>query len=42
MNVPESNWVLAIGLGVLLAGLVVWSINAWLARPRPVAARGFE
>jgi uncharacterized membrane protein YfcA len=38
LNVPQASWVLGVGLGVLFAGLAVWSVNAWLARPRPTPA----
>jgi uncharacterized protein len=39
LNVPASNWVIAIGLTLLFAGLAAWGVNAWLNRPRPLPAR---
>jgi uncharacterized protein len=37
LNVPASQWILAGGLGALLAGLIVYGARAWLRRPRPAA-----
>ncbi len=34
LNVPQANWVLGIGLGILLAALVAYGIRARFARPR--------
>jgi hypothetical protein len=42
LNVPQANWVLAIGLFVGAAALVVWAINAYVTRPQPVPARTFD
>jgi uncharacterized membrane protein YfcA len=42
LSVPESSWVLAIGLSTGAAALAAWSVSAWLHRARPVPARGFE
>jgi hypothetical protein len=39
LNVPASNWVIAIGLTALFAALAAWGVNAWLNRPRPLPAR---
>jgi uncharacterized membrane protein YfcA len=39
LNVPASNWVIAIGLTALFAALAAWGINAWVNRPRPLPAR---
>jgi uncharacterized membrane protein YfcA len=35
LNVPQANWVIAIGLTTLFATLAVLGVNAWLNRPRP-------
>jgi uncharacterized membrane protein YfcA len=42
LNVPASNWVIAIGLAGIFAALTAWGINAWLNRPRPLPARTFD
>jgi uncharacterized membrane protein YfcA len=42
LNVPESNWVIAVGLGAGAAAFAAWGVNALLNRPRPVPARGFD
>jgi uncharacterized membrane protein YfcA len=42
LEVPEAKWVLGIGLVLVLGGLCAYGINAWLARPRPATARGFD
>jgi len=42
LNVPASNWVIAIGLTAIFAGLAAWGVNAWMNRPRPVPARTFD
>ncbi|HSX23472.1 MAG TPA: sulfite exporter TauE/SafE family protein [Gaiellaceae bacterium] len=34
LNVPQANWILGVGLGMLLAALVGYGVRAWLARPR--------
>ena len=39
LNVPASNWVIAIGLTALFAALAAGGINAWVNRPRPLPAR---
>jgi len=39
LNVPDANWVLAIGLSLGAAALVAWALNAWINRPRPLPAR---
>ena len=36
LNVPQANWILGAGLGLLLAGLVAYGVRAWM-RPRLVA-----
>src|SRR5205823_14014914 len=41
LEVPESKWVLGVGLVLLLGGLLTYGVNARLARPRPATARGF-
>jgi uncharacterized protein len=42
LEVPEAKWVLGVGLAVVLGGLLAYGVNAWLARPRPATARGFD
>jgi hypothetical protein len=42
LNVPESNWAIAIGLTAGAAAFAAWGIHGWLNRPRPVPARGFD
>jgi uncharacterized membrane protein YfcA len=42
LNVPQSSWILAGGLAVLLAGVALYYTNAWLKRPRPAPAGGFD
>jgi uncharacterized protein len=42
LEVPQAKWVLGVGLVLVLGGLFAYGINAWLARPRPAAARGFD
>jgi uncharacterized membrane protein YfcA len=42
LNVPESSYVIATGLGVGAIALVWYGISCWLARPRPAPARGYE
>src|SRR5437868_11340263 len=34
LNVPQANWILGIGLGMLLAALAAYGVRAWFARPR--------
>jgi uncharacterized protein len=42
LQVPESKWVLGVGLALVLGGLLTYGVNSWLSRPRPATARGFE
>jgi uncharacterized membrane protein YfcA len=42
LDVPEAKWVLGVGLVLLLGGLGAYGVNAWIARPRPATARGFD
>ena len=42
LNVPESNWVIAIGLVAGVAAFAAWAVTAWVNRPRPLPARGFD
>ena len=42
LNVPESGWVIAIGLAAGFVAFATWAINAWVNRPKPVPARSFE
>jgi uncharacterized membrane protein YfcA len=42
LNVPESNWVIAVGLVGGFVAFATWGVNAWLNRPRPVPARTFD
>ncbi len=42
LNVPQSSWILAAGLGGLVGGLVLYGTNAWLKRPRPAPAGSFD
>lgn len=36
LNVPQANWILGVGLGLLVAGLAGYGVRAWI-RPRLVA-----
>jgi hypothetical protein len=42
LNVPQSNWVIAIGLTVLFATFAAWGLNSWVNRPRPLPVRDFD
>jgi hypothetical protein len=42
LDVPASNWVIAVGLTAIFAGLTAWGINAWVNRPRPVPVRSLD
>jgi uncharacterized membrane protein len=42
LNVPESNWVIAVGLTAGVFAFATWGVNAWLNRPRPVTAQGLD
>src|SRR6266542_2688788 len=42
LNVPESNWVIAIGLAAGVAAVAAWAVTEWVNRPRPLPARGFD
>jgi len=42
LNVPEAKWVLGVGIAVVLGGLGLYVVNAWLSRPRVSPARGWE
>jgi hypothetical protein len=42
LNVPESNWLIAVGFVAGFAAFATWAVNAWLKRPRPLPARGFD
>jgi uncharacterized membrane protein YfcA len=42
VNVPDATWVLAIGLGAMLAGFALYFFSLFLARPRPAPAGGFD
>jgi uncharacterized membrane protein YfcA len=42
LEVPEAKWVLGIGIVLILGGLLTYTVNAWISRPRPVTARGFD
>jgi uncharacterized membrane protein YfcA len=42
LNLPESSYVIAVGLGLGTIAFAWWGVNAWLARPRPAPARGYE
>jgi hypothetical protein len=42
LNVPQSSYVIAVGLGVGAIAFAWWGISAWLARPRAAPARGYE
>jgi uncharacterized protein len=42
LNVPESNWVIAVGLAAGFVAFAAWAVTAWLSRPRPLPARGFD
>jgi uncharacterized membrane protein YfcA len=36
LNVPQANWILGVGLGMLLVGLAAYGVRAWVS-PRVVA-----
>jgi hypothetical protein len=42
LDVPESSYVIAVGLGLGGIAFAWWAISAWLARPRAAPARGYE
>jgi uncharacterized protein len=42
LNVPESSYVIAVGLGAGAIAFTVWGISAWRARPRASVARAVE
>jgi len=42
LNVPESSWVIAVGLALGLALFIPWLFRTYFAQPRPVPARGFD
>jgi len=42
LNVPESSWVIAVGLALGLALFIPWVFRTYVARPRPVPARSFD
>jgi uncharacterized protein len=42
LNVPESSWVIAVGLAAGAVAFLTWGVTAWVNRPRPLPARGFE
>jgi uncharacterized membrane protein YfcA len=42
LNVPQSSWILGVGLGLLLGGLAVYGLNERLKRPRPAPAGSFD
>jgi uncharacterized membrane protein YfcA len=42
LNVPESSWVIAVGLAAGVVAFGTWAVKALLNRPRPVPARGFD
>src|SRR6266496_4703554 len=39
LNVPESNWVIAIGLVAGVAAFAAWAVTEWVNRPRLLPAR---
>jgi uncharacterized protein len=42
LNVPYSSYVIAIGIGALVAAFAWWAITTWRARPRAAPARSFD
>jgi uncharacterized protein len=42
LDVPESSYVIAVGLGLGALAFVWWGISAWLARVRATPARTFD
>jgi hypothetical protein len=42
LDVPASNWVIAVGLALGLALFVPWLFRTYFLRPKPVPARGFD
>jgi uncharacterized membrane protein YfcA len=42
LNVPESSYVIAFGLGAGAIAFAWWGISAWRSRPRVTAARSYE
>jgi hypothetical protein len=42
LDMPEANWVIAVGLAAGLAALATYGVRTWLARPRAIPARTFD
>jgi uncharacterized membrane protein YfcA len=42
LNVPESSYVIAAGLGAGAIAFIVWGVAAWRARPRAAVVRAVE
>jgi uncharacterized membrane protein YfcA len=42
LNLPESSYVIAAGLGLGTIAFAWWGVSAYLARLRPAPARGYE
>src|SRR5919198_1607655 len=42
LEVPEANWIIAVGLGGGAVALATYAIRAWLARLRPAPAGSFD
>jgi uncharacterized protein len=42
LNVPEANWIIAVGLGLGGVALATYAVRAWLGRPRIAPAGSFD
>jgi uncharacterized protein len=42
LNVPQANWIIAVGLGLGGVALATYAVRAWVGRPRPAPAGGFD
>ena len=42
LEVPQANWIIAVGLGAGGVALVSYGVNAWLSRPRTEPAGSFD
>ena len=42
LEVPEANWIILGGLALGGAALAMYAVRAWIGRPRPAPAGGFD